>query len=133
MAKATYQFPGEYLLSLDPQEVGTLKMHGDRENLTFDEALADLTEWVLHQKACEICQEEKEATICPDAVMGLCEVNVKWPATGPTTLFNNDDRQFVASVLSMSLREALTVVLYKKVFEGKPNVVERGNEEDGTS
>lgn len=120
-------------VKFDVSEFDTVMMHAHREGLSADDALADLMEWALHQKACEICQEEKEATICPDAVMGLCEVSVKWPKTGPTVLFNNDDRQFVASVLAMSLREALTVVLYKKGFEGNHNVMERGDENNGSS
>lgn len=120
------------VLMLDASEMETLRQHAKRENLSVTDAMAGLVEFAIHQRACEICQEEKEAVACPDASMGMVDVDLTWPTSGPYAIFTHDDKQFVGSVLAMSLREALTVVLYKRGFEGKHNVVERKDERDGT-
>lgn len=132
MADVRYAGQRQFIVTLEVTEIDTVRLHGNRENMNTVAALSDLIDFALTHKACEICQEEKDVTPVPDSGMGLVDINLVWPTHGPYAIFNDDDKRFVASVLAMSLREALTVVLYKRGFEGKHNVVERGNEEDGS-
>lgn len=132
MASCAMRMDEALIVGLDATELETLRLHAEREGLSVTDAMADLVEYVLHTKACEICQEEKEARLCPDAVMGMVDIELKWPTSGPYAIFGEADKQFAASVLAMSLREALCVILYKKGYEGKYNVVEREDEGNGT-
>ena len=132
MATCTMRMDGALIVGLDAQELETLRLHAGREGLSVTNAMAGLVKDVLHTKASEICQEEKEARLCPDAVMGMVEIGLTWPKSGPYAIFEEADKQFAASVLAMSLREVLCVILYKHGFERKHNVLEREDEGMGT-
>jgi hypothetical protein len=115
MATADVMHDGKVIFALDPVEQDTVRLHSDRNSLSLSNALADIVERGLQSVAEEILQESADTTLCPDACMGMVTCSIQWPTDGPYCVFDEADKKFAASVLAMSLREALTVMLYKKM------------------
>lgn len=132
MAECSMRYDEALIFGLDIVEMDTLRLHARRNELCVTDAAADLMERGLQSVAEEILQEESSTSLSPDGLMGIVTCDIHWPTDGPYTVFEEADKRFVASVLAMSLREALTVILYKKAQEEKRNVMERSDEEDGT-
>lgn len=132
MADCAMRYDQALIVGLDATEMETLQLHASREGLSVTDAMADLVEFALSHKACEICQEEKEAHAEPCAISDMVGFTMNWATDGPYAGLNDADKLFVSSVMAMSLREALTVVIYKKMNKETQNVMEREDEGNGT-
>ena len=132
MATCAMRMDKAFIVGLDAQELETLRRHAGREGLSVTDAMADLVEYVVHTKACEIRQEEKEARAEPCDSSDMVGFTINWAKSGPCAVFGDKERQYIASVMIRALCEALTVCLYKMSQKGVDNVLEREDEGMGT-
>ncbi len=105
------------VVTLDAVELETVGMHGKRESLSVTDAMADLVEYVIGHKRCEICTEEKGADSCTDPSSGSIDVHLKWPKRGPYGYLDKEDQQFVADMITASLEDALSIVTILRHFK----------------
>ena len=123
---------GKLSVTLDATETDTVRLHAARNELSVTDAFADIVERGILEVADEVIREGKEARGESCAVPDRVGFTMHWATDGPYAGLNDADKLFVSSVMAMSLREALTVVLYKKAQKGTQNVVEREDEGMGT-
>ena len=133
MAECREQTDGSFVITLEDIELQTLQLHASREELCITDALVDQIEFALNHKVCEICLEEKQANTDGGEGNETCVVHVTYPKQGPFAHLDMMDRQFVASTLAMSLRESLTIILWKKMPKELRNELERVDENNGSS
>lgn len=132
MADCAMRYDEALIVGLDATEMETLRLHASREGLSVTDAMADLVEFAIATKVDEILREDKEARGEPCRIPDMVGFTINWASAGPYADMNDDDIRFVESVMAMSLREALTVVIYKKSHKETHNVVERPDEGMGT-
>ena len=123
---------GKLSVTLDATETDTVRLHAARNELSVTDAFADIVERGILSVQDDVVREEHEARgehcVIPDRV----GFTMHWATDGPYAGLNDADKLFVSSVMAMSLREALTIVSYKKMNKETQNVVEREDEGMGT-
>ena len=132
MAETAMRLDGKLSVTLDATETDTVRLHAERNGLSVTDAFADIVERGILDVTDEIIREEKEARGEPCVVPDMVGFTLNWASTGPYAMLNDDDIRFVEACVAMSLREALTVVLYKKSQKGTHNVLEREDEGNGS-
>ena len=132
MAETALRLDGKMSVMLDAIETDTVRRHAARNEVSVTDAFADIVERGILSVVDEVIHEEKEARGKPCAIPDMVGFTLNWASTGPYAMLNDDDIRFVEACVAMSIREALTVVLYKKAQKGTQNVVEREDEGMGT-
>lgn len=102
------------IVGLDATEIETVRLHASRNGLSVTDAFADIVERGILSVVDEVVQEEDEARGKPCTIPDMVGFTINWASSGPYASLNDADIRFVEAVMTMSLREALTVVLYKK-------------------
>jgi hypothetical protein len=133
MAECAMRHDEALIVGLNVTEMETLRLHASRNGLSVTDAFADLVERGIMSATAEIIREEDEALGKPCTIPDMVGFTINWASSGPYACLNDDDTRFVEAVMAMSLREALTVVLYKKSQKGIHNVMEREDEGNGSS
>lgn len=124
---------GKMSVTLDATETDTVRLHASRNGLSVTDSFADIVKRGILSVVDEVIHEEKEARGESCAVPDMVGVTLNWASTGLYAVLNDDDLRFVEACVAMALREALTVVRYKKSQKGTHNVVEREDEGNGSS
>jgi hypothetical protein len=132
MAECSMRYDEALIVGLDATEIETVRLHAARNGLSVTDAFADLVERGIMSATDEILREEDEARGKPCTIPDMVGFTINWASSGPYVGLNEADIRFVEAVMAMSLREALTVVLYKKSHKEIHNVVEREDEGNGT-
>lgn len=107
-----------FIVDLDAIELATVGMHGKRENLSIEQALADLTEYVIAQKRCEICQEEHDAVACPNEEAHTVGLELRYPKKGPLSLLNDAEKEYLMSLLMGALSRGVSILILKHSLGG---------------
>ena len=113
MAKCTLGQYERFTVTLDGTEMETVEQHGKRENLMLTDAMADLVEYVIAQKRCEICQEENEAIACQSEEARTIGLNIKYPKKGPLSLLTDSEKDYLLSRLMEALGKGVTGLLIR--------------------
>lgn len=132
MAECSIRYDEALIVGLDATEIETVRLHASRNGLSVTDAFADLVERGIMSATDEILREEDEARGKPCTIPDMVGFTINWASSGPYAGLNETDIRFVEAVMAMSLREALTVVLYKKMNKETQNVLEREDEGNGT-
>lgn len=133
MAEIAMRLDGKMSVTLDATETDTVRLHASRNGLSVTDSFADIVKRGILSVVDEVIHEEKEARGESCAVPDMVGVTLNWASTGLYAVLNDDDLRFVEACVAMALREALTVVRYKKSQKGTHNVVEREDEGNGSS
>jgi len=104
MAKVLGMTEGGWHVVLDEDETQAIHKHAVSNTLSESDAVADVVEYAI-----AMAGEETEVSVHESVRMVLL-----YPKSGPYASLTPKDKTFMESVLSMSLREGLCVVLYKK-------------------
>lgn len=113
MAKCTLNDSDCFTVDFDSMEMETIGQHAKREKLMLVDALADLMEYVIGQKRCEICQEEHEAVSCQSEEARTVGLDLKYPKKGPLSLLTDDEKEYVMSCVMQGLGEGVQTVLLR--------------------
>jgi len=111
MAKCTLEQDESFTVTLDGIEMETVGQHGKREKLMLTDAMADLVEYVIGQKRCEICQEENGAIACNSEEAHMVGLDIKYPKEGPLSLLTDVEKEYLMARLMDALREGVANVL----------------------
>jgi hypothetical protein len=106
-------------VSLDAEEADMLDKHAELWGLSKEEAMADLVDFALASVVESKGPTDTGKLFADDKEYSEVKLSIEWPETGPFGDMNESDKAFASSVLSISLREALTVILYKKIRKEK--------------
>jgi len=132
MAQVTVLGDVEYVVSVDATEADTVRLHAVRNELSPAGSMADIVERGFLDVQDEIVKEEQEARGEHCVIPDMVGFTINWAKSGPYAAFGDKEIRFIESVMAMSLREALTVCLYKMSQKGIDNVVEREDKGMGT-
>lgn len=113
MATCTFREDGAFIVILDAVEKETVGMHGKREGLSLIHAMADLVEYAIGQKRCEICQEENDAVSCQSEKARTVGLDIKYPKEGPLSLLTEAEREYLYSCLMEALGVGVTSILVR--------------------
>lgn len=113
MAKCTMGQDLTVMVSFDKEEWETIGMHGKRETLSLVDALADLVEYAIGQKRCEICQEEHDAVECQSEEARTVGIDLRYPKKGPLALLSEAEREYLYSHIMAALGEGVTSILIR--------------------
>lgn len=113
MAKCTLRVDETFTVVLDAIEMETVGMHGKREGLLYVDAMADLVEYVIGQKQCEICQEEHDAVSCQSEEARVVGLELRYPKKGPLALLTDAEKEYIYSHLMATLGVAVTSILVR--------------------
>ena len=100
-------------LTLDDSEWETVGMHSKREKLALVDALADLIEYAVGQKRCEICQEEHDAISCQSEEARTVGLDLRYPKKGPLALLAEAEKEYLISHVMAALGEGVTAILIR--------------------
>lgn len=107
-----------FTVGLDEAEAERVDKHAQQWGLSVEQAIADLFEYAIGHME----DEQDRTNILPLFQDDKCEqpitLDIHYPDSGPFSELSNADKQFLASVLAMSVREASVVILYKKMQKG---------------
>jgi len=114
MAKVLGMTEGGWHVVLDEDETQAIHKHAVSNTLSESDAVADVVEYAIASLGdvvtfAAMAGEETEVSVHESVRMVLL-----YPKSGPYASLTPKDKTFMESVLSMSLREGLCVVLYKK-------------------
>ena len=118
MAKVSMREDEALIVVLDYLELETVGMHGKRETLSVTDAMADLVEYVIGQKRCEICQEEDDAVACQSEGAPAIGIDIKYPKEGPLSLFTHGEKEYLMARLRVALSEGLCALLIRHFSGG---------------
>lgn len=113
MAKCTMREDKAFIVCLDPIELETVGMHGKREGLSVTDAMADLVEYGIGHKQCEICQEEHEAVSCQSEEARTVGLDLRYPKKGPLALLSEAEREYLYSHIMAALGEGVTAIIIR--------------------
>lgn len=113
MATCSMREDKALIVHLDAVELETVGMHGKREALSVTDAMADLVEYVIGRKCCEICQEESDAISCQSEKARIVGLDVRFPKVGPLSLLTDDEKEVVYARIMSALGDAVTMLLIK--------------------
>ena len=132
MAKVMHASKNVVQVTLDRQEVETLRYHCQREQLSLDEGMEDIIELAMGRKLLEIRKEEEQAseTHIEDSLTIM--LHVMYPKSGPLSTFDGTDKGMVAALLLETLDVAVHTVMHSKRMEEMLHVMERKNEGMGS-
>ena len=118
MAKCTLTGSDCFTVTFDYMEMETIGQHGKREKLMLVDALADLMEYVIGQKRCEICQEENDAVSCQSEEARVVGLDLKYPKKGPLSLLTDDEKEYIMSRVMEGLGQGVQTVLLRHASGG---------------
>ena len=118
MAKVSMREDTALIVSLDPVELETVGMHGKREKLSVTDAMADMVEYVIRQKRCEICQEEDDAVASQSEDAPEIGLDIKYPKEGPLSLLTHSEKEYLTARLRVALSEGLCALLIRHFSGG---------------
>lgn len=116
---------GDYICELSEDEKGILLVVSRDRGTLPATVFRDTVEMAISRLACVACQRMKLNRRCPPDALPTVQVHVEWPDTGPFASFDVADKEFVGNILGMSLREALSMVMYTRQYTGDNNGMER--------
>jgi hypothetical protein len=114
-----------YDVSLDAEEADMLDKHAEMWGLSKDDAMADLVDFALASVVSSKGPEDTGPLFEDGQNYSEIHLAIDYPTTGPLGIFTPADKQFLASRLSIAMREAVTVILYKKMGKDKSDGMER--------
>ena len=132
MAEVAMRLDGKMSVTLDATETDTVRLHAARNELSVTDAFADIVERGILSVQDDVVREEHEARGEHCVIPDMVGFTINWAKSGPCAAFGDKEIRFIESVMAMSLREALTVCLYKMSQKGVDNVLEREDEGMGT-
>lgn len=121
-----------YRVCLDAIEENTVRIHGDREGLAIDDAMADVVEQKLAEMSEAFCHEEDEARGKLQFTLDQMDIDMVWPKNGPMSSLTDSERAFVKSVIDSAVDMACHIVIHSRIAKEFPNVLERPNGGMGT-
>lgn len=112
-------------ISLDADEADMLDKHAELWGLSKEDAMADLVDFALASVVNSKGPEDTGQLFEHGQNYSEIHLSIDYPVTGPLGVFTDADKQFLASCLSIAMREAVTVILYKKMGRTKDDGMER--------
>jgi hypothetical protein len=114
-----------YDVSLDAEEADMLDKHAELWGLSKDDAMADLVDFALAAVVSSKGPEDTRPLFEDGQNYSEIHLSIDYPNTGPLGIFTPADKQFLALWLSTTMREAVTVILYKKMGKERTDGMER--------
>lgn len=121
-----------FTVAFDEQEAERVDNHAKQWGLSMVQAVADLLEYAMGNIYADAGKPDILPLFQDDKCDEPIRPDIHYPKTGPFSTLSQADKQFLASVLAMSVREASVVILYKKMLKGTNNVMEREGKGNGT-
>jgi hypothetical protein len=118
MAEITESGKDVFTVAFDEQEAERVDNHSKQWGLSMTQAVADLLEYAMGNIDSDLGKTDILPLFQDDSCEESIRLDIHYPKTGPFAALLPADKQFLASVLAMSVREASVVILYKKMQKG---------------
>jgi len=108
-------------LSLIGPEVDFVEQHAKAFGMGFDDAVADIVEFGFLKmgESCVSPALSEDESGMPDGFD--ISVTINYPKDGVWSNLTAKDRAFLQAMMNVSLREAITMVMYQRMSKGTPN------------
>lgn len=120
-----------YEVSFTGSEALSLAWFATTCKCTVEEALIELLVKAVDTVNDEIQHKDTKALFAEYLDEPIYDVKFTLPTYLGDLHMTADDIAFITATLQMSLREAITIISYKRSIKENPNVMERGHEKDG--
>lgn len=107
-----------FTVAFDEQEMERVNNHAKQWGVSMTRAVEDLLEYAMGNIDADVGKTDILPLFQDDSCEEPIRLDIHYPKTGPFSSLSQADKQFLASVLAMSVREASVVILYKKIQKG---------------